>query len=85
MRKVLLICLLLTGCSFFYSTDVEKIRNSKPSDKEEMILFQIEHFLNSDYDVIGYNITGTRYSPRVEITLREKDGGRDMFVEIKWN
>lgn len=89
MKKVnlLLITLLvvLTSCSWFESKPIKDIKQTKPSTKEQEIMFQVDHFLNSDYEVVGYEIVDESYEQSVEITLREKDGGRTLIINLEWN
>lgn len=82
---VLLLASLLVSCSWFKDDPVQDIKDSKSSDKEQRILFQVQHFLDSDYEVMGYSTVDERYKQSVEITLREKDGGRTMIINLEWN
>lgn len=81
-----ILSLLITGCSWFQDNPIDSIKDAQPSVKEEKILFQVDHFLNSEYEVIGYEINDRyRYNYSVEVTLKEVNGGRTMIINLEWD
>lgn len=82
---VVLLFSILVGCSWFQDDPIDDIKSAPASTKEQEIMFQVDHFLNSDYEVVGYEIVDESYEQSVEITLREKDGGRTLVISLEWN
>jgi len=72
----------LVGCTEDRPTTY--IKEAKPSEKEDKILFQVQHFLGSEYEVLGYEVIDRNYTQAVEIKLRTKDQGRTMDIRLEW-
>jgi len=76
--------LMMLGCSG--SSEVDKIKKAKASDKEALIMTHVENFLgHAKFEVTSYTLDKSYGYESAEIVLQESNGGRKMLIEIRWS